>query len=485
MKNLHNKLRDWKYNVKQFANEEFGIQKLEKWQVEAFEAFPDPEKQRIAFKACKGVGKTAAEAILIWNFMLCYGEKGDHPKGAATSITGDNLDDNLWAELAKWRGQGKLTPYFFEWTKTRIHSKEHPETWFFSKRTWPKSGDPSQQANTLAGYHGLYLMFVLDESGGIPQSVMGAAEGALSTEHSKFLKIIQGGNPTHLDGPLYNACNRDRHLWYVITITGDPDDPNRCERQSKKWAQEQIATYGRDNPWVMVNVLGQFPPASVNALLGPDEVEAAMCRAAKEDQFAWSQKRLGIDVARFGDDRTIIFPRQGIMAFKPVTMRNATSDQIAARVAQAKNKWDSDLELIDDTGGYGSGVIDCLRTTGYTPHGVHFSGAPRDSRYKNLRAEMWFKMADWIKSGGCLPKIPEMVAELTTPTYTFDASGKFVLEAKDQIKQRLGRSPDLADALAITFSFPEQSSDRGLPHWFQERKNSQYQTDWDPFLKSK
>jgi hypothetical protein len=201
-------------------------------------------------------------------------------------------------------------------------------------------------------------------------------------------------------------------------------------------------------------ILGEFPPASINALLGVEEVERAMSRHYREPDYADGQKRLGVDVARFGDDRTVIFPRQGIAAFRPVIMRTARTTEIAARVAKGFNDWNAELILIDDTGHWGHGAVDGLVTSGYPVLPIIASDPAIDKRYKNRRAEMWLEMAKWIKAGGALPKIPELVRELTAPTYTFVA-GKFVLEEKDQIKQRIGNSPDLADGLAQTFAIPD------------------------------
>jgi len=116
-------------------------------------------------------------------------------------------------------------------------------------------------------------------------------------------------NPTSFDGVLYVASVTQSHLWDIIKITGDPDDPERSPRISIEWAREQIKEYGRDNPWVMATILGMFPPASINQLLGIEEVEAAMARGLRPDVYEWEKKRLGIDVARFGDDRTVLFPR--------------------------------------------------------------------------------------------------------------------------------------------------------------------------------
>jgi phage terminase large subunit len=104
----------------------------------------------------------------------------------------------------------------------------------------------------------------------------------------------------------------DRHLWTVIHMTGDPDDPKRSPRVSIEWAKEEIQKWGRDNPFVLINVLGQFPPASLNALLGVEEITEAMQRRHRPDAYSWSQKRLGIDCSRFSDDLTVLFPRQGL-----------------------------------------------------------------------------------------------------------------------------------------------------------------------------
>lgn len=443
----------WRRDPVTFVRECFGAEP-DLWQAEILQAFPN--NNRLAMKAAKGCGKTTLLSWLAWNFLATR----PMPKVVATSISEDNLSDGLWAEMAKWQAKSKYLREKFQWTKTRITCVDHPETWFMSARTWSKSADPAKQADTLAGLHAEHLLFILDEVGGIPDSVMAAAEAGLATGGDT--KLLMAGNPTNLEGPLYRACTNERALWFVREITGDPDDPMRAPRISEQWARDQIQKYGRDNPWVLVNVFGKFPPGSLNTLLGIEEVETAMRRNTTVDKYEFAQKRLGVDVARFGDDKTVIFPRQGLMGFRPVEMRNARSNDVAARIMQAKAKWDSEIEFIDDTGGYGAGVIDALLQAGGSPIGVQFAGKAVDSRYLNKRAEMWFLMAEWIKRGGTLPNIPELVGELTTPTYTFK-NGKFQIEEKDQIKDRLGRSPDLADALCLTFALPEMPAQIRLP----------------------
>lgn len=468
-------IRRWRKDPAAFVREQFQV-KPDAWQLEALEAFAsnDPLKSRIAMAACVGPGKTCLLAWLGWNFLACYAGEGEHPKGAAVSITSDNLSDNLWAEFSKWRSRSPYLMAAFEWTKSRIFAKDHPETWFISARSWPKTADSEEQGRVLSGLHSKFVLYLIDESGDIPPPVLRAAEQGLS--NCTFGKILQAGNPTSLEGMLYLAVVPQRAQWCVIHITSDPDDPKRTPRVDAQWAREQIEKYGRDNPWVMSSILGMFPPSSLNTLLGPDEVEAAMKRHIQAPDYENSQKRIGVDCARFGDDRTILFPRQGLAAFKPIEMRGARTNDIAARLMALKKEFESEMEFVDDTGGYGAGVIDSYLQAGLCAQPVNFSGKSIDPRYFNKRSEMWFEMANWVKRGGCLPNIPELARELSAPTYTFQ-NGKFRLEEKDQIKKRLGFSPDYADALATTFSIPEMPRSFALPGFPQDTK---LKHDYDP-----
>ena len=459
-------LNKWRLDPVSFVREVFGAEP-DAWQADVLTAFA--KDQRVAMQSSKGVGKSTILAWCAWNFLLTR----SNPKIAATSISWDNLSDGLWAEMAKWQSKSELLRHQFEWTKTRISNRDFPETWFMSARTWSKSGDTGQQADTLAGLHADFLLFILDEAGGIPDGVTAAAEAGLASGIET--KIIMAGNPTHLEGPLYRAATNERHLWHVTEVTSDPDNPKRSTRVSLQWAKEQRDKYGVDSPWYIVNVLGKFPPSSINSLLGPDEVSAAMKREVREDAYSWAQKRLGVDVARFGVDRTVIFPRQGLRAFKPVILQGSRTPEIAARIMAAKIKWGSEAEFIDGTGGFGSGVVDALLQAGASPHEIHFSGKPIDPAYLNKRAEMWFSMAEWIRRGGVLPNMPELARELTAPQYTF-VNGKFQLEPKDQIKERLGFSPDIADSLALTMALPDTTALHG-PGIINQRVKVEY----DPF----
>jgi len=358
--------------------------------------------------------------------------------------------------MSLWQQKSPLLQKTFTWNKTRIFANEAPENWWMSARSWPKAADANSLGNTLAGIHADYILFLLDETGSMPDAIMASAEAALSSCIEGH--IVQAGNPTHLTGPLYNACTTERRLWFVREISSDPDDPMRSTRVSKDWARDQIEKYGRDNPFVLVSVFGQFPPNSLNALIGPDEVSAAMKRYYREQDYSTSARILGCDVARFGDDSSVIYPRQGIMAFPKMKFRNVNGVQGAGLVARKWNDWKADGCFIDDTGGFGASWIDNLMTMGKTPIGIHFASTKNISpRYYNKRTEMAFEAVEWVKRGGALPEDPELLAAMTKTSYAFKGD-KMLLEPKDLIKQKLGYSPDEFDALMLTFAEPVQKT---------------------------
>lgn len=447
---LTDTIKRWARDARVFVRECLGVTP-DRWQDHALALISKPETQRLAMKACKGPGKTSVLAwILLW--FICTRWEA---KVGATSITEGNIDANLWPEIYKWHSRSPYLVAAFTWTRTRYARKGNPN-WFADKRTWPKTGNAEQQADALAGFHADHVMFILDESGGIPQAVMVTAEAVLANAEVGEAKVVQSGNPTHTSGPLYRACTADRRLWEVVTITGDPNDPNRSPRISKKWAQQMIDSYGPDNPWVLVNVFGEFPPASINALLGVEDVEAAMRRRLDSDVWTWAQKRLGVDVARFGDDRTILFPRQGLMSWLPATLRNVRTTQISARAAKMINELGTELTFVDTTFQWGKGVVDQLLAAGFPCVEVNYAGRANNPRFANIRSEMYWNGAEAIKGGAVLPHIPELIPELTEVTYTLTPKGQFLLEPKELLKERIGLSPDMADAYMQTYTIPEQ-----------------------------
>ena len=450
-------LKYYRENPVEFVRWAFRVEPDE-WQKDALLMLPGMSHPKISLQACVGPGKSALLAWAAWYFLALYSKPGYHPKGAALAITEKNLKDNLWAEMSVWQGKSDFLQKNFTVNADKIYHNDHQQTWFLSARSFARDASSEKIGAALAGLHAKFVLILLDETGAMNPAVLRVAEQALS--NCEWGHIIQAGNPVSKEGCLYQAAASG--AWDVIRITSDPDDPKRSPRVSKEWAADQIKTYGRENAWVKANILGEFPDTAFNSLIGPDEVRSAMGRNLPEDQWNWAQKRIGIDVARFGDDRTVLFPRQGRMCFLPVIMRKADTSEIAARYALAKSRWGSEWDSIDDTGGWAGGVIDQSRHAGNYIDAVNSSSSPSDPRYFNRRAEMWFTMCDWIKKGGALPLIPELVNELTAPMYYFQ-NGKLRVEEKEQIKKRLGRSPDLADALALTFSQAEMPSAARMP----------------------
>jgi phage terminase large subunit len=474
------KIKRWRENPLLFATECLGLN-LDKWQEEALEALGGPTnpRRRVAMKACTGPGKSFALAIGGWHRLACFAEKGEHPKGAAISGEGrDNLKDNLWAELSKIQQRSEFLKAAFTWTKERIYANDHPETWFLSARSYAKDADSEAIGRSLSGLHSAFPFILLDEIGDMPTAV-GQKSTQIFTGGVRDALIMAAGNPTSTTGLLYQIATADLAMWKLITITADPDDPKRTPRVDPEHAREQIERYGKDNPWVMATILGLFPPGGINSLMSVEDVNAAMNRSYPPDEYQNSQFRLGVDVARFGNDRTVIFPRQGLASFDPIILRNMRSNEIAARVMNEKHHRNSEAEFIDGTGGYGSGVIDSMIQGGASPFEINFASKALSADYYNRRAEMWFKMAEWVKRG-VLPKNPDLVKELTAPTYSFQ-NGQFKLEEKDQIKKRLGFSPDLADALALTFALPDMPSRTSVAgvHFSQHHGKALY--EYDPF----
>ena len=202
--------------------------------------------------------------------------------------------------------------------------------------------------------------------------------------------------------------------------------------------------------------LCDFSAESDDILIPIDLVSAAVKRQYVERDIVYAPVVIGVDVARFGDDATVFFKRQGLVAFDPVIIRKLDNMAVADRLVSYIAENSPDAVFVDS--GAGAGVIDRVRQLGCTVTEVAFGGRALSEKYRNRRAEMWIEMGEWLRSGGQIPDHATLKADLSAPTYLFDASGKMVLESKDKIKERLGRSPDFADALALTFAAPVYKS---------------------------
>ncbi|HCZ43165.1 MAG TPA: terminase [Desulfovibrio piger] len=231
-------------------------------------------------------------------------------------------------------------------------------------------------------------------------------------------------------------------------------------------------------------MLCDFTASSDDILIPLPDVLEAEARQLAWDDVGGMPVILGVDVARFGADSSVIVRRQGLKVDGPVVMRGLDNMQLADRVAAAIMENRPHAVFID--AGQGQGVIDRLRQLGHEVIEVPFGGKPlQEGRFANRRSEMWYGLRQWLKSGGKLPDegddVPRLRAELSAPLYWYDAAGRMVLEPKDKIKERLGASPDIADALALTFAapvaLPEPGQEMFLPE--QARDAHGFLFSWD------
>lgn len=210
--------------------------------------------------------------------------------------------------------------------------------------------------------------------------------------------------------------------------------------------------------------LCDFTASAENILIPIGAVSSACSRNYSSADLRFAPRLIGVDPARFGDDRSVIFLRQGLKALEPFVFTHLDNMALAERVAQQIQLFRPHGVFVD--AGCGGGVIDRLRQLGFSVTEVAFGSSPlHTGQYANKRAEMWGEMANWIKEGGALPENPELKADLCQVCYDFDSSGRLRLEPKEKIKERCGKSPDLADALALTFAFPVRAGSQKGPEF--------------------
>lgn len=246
-----------------------------------------------------------------------------------------------------------------------------------------------------------------------------------------------------------NNLNWHSSLFTVYdTSSIDPEEVARLKRDMSE------TSFARE-------FLCDFNAAGDDQLISMADVEDAIARQYRASDIEYAPRILGVDPARFGDDRSVIFPRQGLQAFPPMVFKGLDNMDLAARVAHKIDSWRPDAVFID--AGNGSGVIDRLRQLHIDVIEVNFGGKSSQPQYVNKRVEMWFAMRDWLKSGGAVPNEMDLKQDMGAPVYWFDAANRIVLEPKDKIKARGLPSPDLGDALALTFALPVEKRKMSIP----------------------
>lgn len=493
MSALEAQIDHWLKNPADFVRDNFKVQP-DRWQEKALEQIAGEGVHKLALRACAGPGKSAVMAWAIWWFMSLHAYGNEFPKAVCLSNTRENLRDNLWSELHKWRDTSEFIKSQFAMNSDRAFHVKHPERWSISARSFAQSATPEEMGETLSGLHADFCAVFLDESGAMHPSILKRASQAMTSV--RYGLIMQAGNPLSREGCLWEA-EKDES-WMKVRITGDPDDPDRSPRVNLELAKEAIAKYGRADAWVMAYILGEFPESAFNGLLSEIEVEAAMGKVLRRDVYLPWGKRIGGDIARFGDDRTVLFPRQGPAAFTPVILRGQDGPKVARRLTVGVQRFarlNGDVPTtplaeaqevriyVDDTGGYGGSVIDHARIEGLEPIAVNMSGKAADpARFFNIRAELHWRAAEWVKKGGALPAgIEGLAKEAAATQYTMEGN-RIKMEPKESVKRRIGRSPDLWDAFTLTFYHPDDRV--GLWAMPVEQASEEVNLNWVPKVPS-
>lgn len=387
-----------------------------------------------------GCGKSAVESWAVLHYMCCR----PFPKVPCTAPTKHQLYDILWAELSKWHR--KMGPAFrdqFQWTKEKFFHKAHPEEWFAVARTATK-----ENPEALQGFHADYVFTVVDEASGVPESTFEVLEGAHGTAETKMLLC---GNPTRREGTFFESHHKLQHLYKKLKWSC-LESPIVAERYVERIEKK----YGKESNIYRVRVLGEFPLHSDDTFIPYELVEAALMRdIPPQDDYPLV---FGVDVARYGDDSTVIARRQGDEFKQYDVLRNKSTMEVAGYVARCANK-ENPKHIFIDVIGIGAGVYDRLYELGYPviPVNVAESPAINGQEYRRLRDELWGLMREWLEMRrGKLwdNEDNDLLGELTTPTFKILSDGKIAIEKKEDMKKRGLPSPNIADAHILTFAQP-------------------------------
>lgn len=396
---------------------------------------------RCAVAAAHGIGKSALLAWLIHWFESCYGRS----MCKVTAGTRDQLSTTTWRELEKWRAIA-MNGWQFDWQQTRYVCKWKPETWYASAIAWSENNPQA-----FAGTHEDMVMMVFDEASTIAPAIWEVAEGAFTTK-GIFLAF---GNPTDATGMFFECFGKYKHRWITVHVDGRDSKVTTNQQLYQEWIEDR----GIDSDYVRVRVRGLFPVHGSLSFISTGTVQIAVDRWKTFDARTIPRSvplLMGVDVARQGKDQTVIRMRKGRYVSKEAYRYNiADSMQIASLVSDKIRQYRPDVVFVDETGGYGAGVIDRLRQLGHSVVGVQFGAKANEwKQYANKRAEMWARMREWLIQEGMLPVgDDEMRDALITPNYGHEKkTDRLLLESKDSIRSRGGDSPDDADALAMTFA---------------------------------
>jgi hypothetical protein len=449
----------------------------EEWQRWALESIrdkmigPGEAIAKIAVASGHGVGKsTLAAWVILWGIS-----SAPDCRGLVTGSTEAQVMQRLRAELKIWARRSRLES-LFDLGATALVSRDpaHSMTHRVDMVAWTEA-----RPESFAGLHnaGRRILVVVDEASAVPDVIFQTLEGT-GTDASTELVFLMLGNPLNPSGYFFDAFNKFSDGWSTRHV-----DSREVSFTSKAHFERIAAQYGETSDYFKMRVTGQFPSVGASQFLPPALVQMAMERQLVRP--AGDPLILGIDVARYGPDNSVLFPRRGLDARSiPYESYNGLSiPQLEEKVVAFVNRYPDVMQIHVDGGGLGGGLVDHLRLRLSIPIiDVVGSGKPDQGmigggKYANKRAESYGVLKGALETGLCLPNDRELFEELTCFEYLFDRRGDILMESKIDLRRRNISSPDAGDALALTFA-AQASVLPPLSEWVQPQGAV---SEYDPF----
>lgn len=407
------------------------------WQRETLSAIQSGET-RLSIRSGHGVGKSSLVAVVLtWKMCTVY-----PLKAIVTAPTHAQAFDAVFAETkSMFNRLPAAVQRLFNVKSDRIELKSAPAEQFISCRVAAR-----ERPEALAGVHAKNVVICVDEASGVPDELFIAGQGSMST-HGAITLLT--GNPTRNTGFFADTHNRFSDEWWTRKVSC-LDQPT----VDPEFVRSMRVQYGDDSTEFRVRCLGEFPLQDADTLISREAVEAATRREVEPfGAVVW-----GLDVARKGGDRSVLVKRHGNVVREIRVWKDLDLMALAGAVV---NEFESEpqmylpAEIMVDAIGMGAGVCDRLVELGLPAISVNVAeSAALKGKYGRLRDELWASCRDWFHDRKCkIPPDEKLVNELSSVQYTYTSSGKLQVESKDQMKRRAnGASPDLADALCLTFA---------------------------------
>ena len=422
-----------------FAREVLGVELWHK-QVEALTALT--EHRRVAVKSGNGLGKGFCAAVAALWFIH------SHPDAIvlSTAPTFRQVRHILWRQVRRLYRPAAET----------LGGKMLETRWELPDGRYAL-GLSADGADQFQGFHSPNVFIVVDEAEGVGDEIYEGIESVMTSADPLLLLI---GNPTTMSGAFRRAFFEERQIYRTITISA-LDSPNVQAGRvvipgltTTRWVEERQEIWGEDSSLYRARVLGEFPEQGENTLLNLRDITAATKRPATvgpEDE----EVILGVDVARFGADRSVILLRRGDRVEDIRALRQMDTMQLAGWVAAAIRECNPAQVFVDEIG-VGAGVVDRLRELGHPVRGVNVAHKARqEGLFVNLRAEGYWTLRQRFMSGSIsIPDDSQLAGELATLRYGYDSQGRIRMESKDDMRRRGLPSPDKADALMLAFLAP-------------------------------